>query len=74
MAAFLQITDVVKMGKSLSMPWFVPLEPAGNAVARCIDDGPDETSVWTRKIVPVPQKERILTPGILLFSHSALPL
>ena len=23
-------------------PWFVPLEPAGAVLARCIDDGPDE--------------------------------
>jgi cardiolipin synthase len=23
-------------------PWFVPLEPAGGVLARCIDDGPDE--------------------------------
>ena len=25
-------------------PWFVPLEPAGSVLARCIDDGPDESS------------------------------
>jgi len=25
-------------------PWFVPLEPAGSVLARCIDDGPDEGS------------------------------
>jgi len=25
-------------------PWFVPLEPAGNVLARCIDDGPDEST------------------------------
>jgi cardiolipin synthase A/B len=25
-------------------PWFVPLEPAGGVLARCIDDGPDESS------------------------------
>ncbi len=25
-------------------PWFVPLEPAGEVMARCIDDGPDETT------------------------------
>ncbi|HEV3010190.1 MAG TPA: phospholipase D-like domain-containing protein [Burkholderiales bacterium] len=23
-------------------PWFVPVEPAGSVLARCIDDGPDE--------------------------------
>ena len=25
-------------------PWFVPCEPAGEVLARCIDDGPDETT------------------------------
>jgi len=25
-------------------PWFVPLAPAGEVMARCIDDGPDETT------------------------------
>jgi cardiolipin synthase len=25
-------------------PWFVPLEAAGSVAARCIDDGPDDTS------------------------------
>ena len=25
-------------------PWFVPLEAAGNVLARCIDDGPDEST------------------------------
>jgi cardiolipin synthase A/B len=25
-------------------PWFVPLEPAGEVMARCIDDGPDEAT------------------------------
>jgi cardiolipin synthase len=25
-------------------PWFVPLEPVGSVLARCIDDGPDESS------------------------------
>jgi cardiolipin synthase len=25
-------------------PWFVPLEPAGEVYARCIDDGPDDTT------------------------------
>jgi cardiolipin synthase len=25
-------------------PWFVPLEPAGGVLARCIDDGPDEST------------------------------
>lgn len=25
-------------------PWFVPLDPAGRVLARCIDDGPDETA------------------------------
>jgi cardiolipin synthase len=25
-------------------PWFVPLEPVGSVIARCIDDGPDEST------------------------------
>jgi cardiolipin synthase A/B len=25
-------------------PWFVPLQPAGEVMARCIDDGPDEAT------------------------------
>jgi cardiolipin synthase len=48
-------------------PWFVPLEPAGNALARCIDDGPDETSDRLRwaivgGLIAAQRSIRVLTP------------
>ena len=48
-------------------PWFVPLEPAGSVLARCIDDGPDETTEPLRWAIvaglnQAQRSVRIMTP------------
>jgi len=48
-------------------PWFVPLEPAGSVLARCIDDGPDENTEPLRWAIvgglnQAQRSARILTP------------
>ena len=48
-------------------PWFVPLDPAGSVLARCIDDGPDESSEPLRWAIvgglnQAQRSVRIMTP------------
>ena len=48
-------------------PWFVPLAPAGETLARCIDDGPDESAEPLRWSIigglnQAQRSVRILTP------------
>jgi cardiolipin synthase A/B len=48
-------------------PWFVPLEPAGAVIARCIDDGPDDPTEPLRWAIvsglnQAQRSVRILTP------------
>ena len=48
-------------------PWFVPLAPAGEVVARCIDDGPDESTEPLRWSIvaglnQAQRSVRVLTP------------
>ena len=48
-------------------PWFRPLEPAGNALARCIDDGPDEGAERLRwaivgGLTAAQRSVRVMTP------------
>jgi cardiolipin synthase len=48
-------------------PWFVPLEPAGSVLARCIDDGPDENTEPLRWAIvaglnQAQRSVRIMTP------------
>jgi cardiolipin synthase len=48
-------------------PWFVPLEPAGAVLARCIDDGPDESAEPLRWAIvgglnAAQRSVRIMTP------------
>jgi len=48
-------------------PWFVPLEPAGSVLARCIDDGPDEGAAPLRWSIvgglnQAQRSVRIMTP------------
>jgi len=48
-------------------PWFVPLEPVGEVLARCIDDGPDESTEPLRWAIvgglnQAQRSVRIMTP------------
>ncbi len=48
-------------------PWFVPLAAAGDVLARCIDDGPDESSERLRWAIvgglnAAQRSVRVLTP------------
>jgi cardiolipin synthase A/B len=48
-------------------PWFVPLEPAGDVLARCVDDGPDESTEPLRWAIvgglnQAQRSVRIMTP------------
>jgi len=48
-------------------PWFVPLAPAGSVLARCIDDGPDESTEPLRWAIvaglnQAQRSVRIMTP------------
>jgi cardiolipin synthase len=65
-------------------PWFAPLEPAGEALARCVDDGPDETSDRLRWAIvaglnAAQRSVRVMTPyfipdGALITALSAAAL
>src|ERR671924_1316154 len=48
-------------------PWFVPVEPAGEVLARCVDDGPDESAEPLRWAIvgglnQAQRSVRIMTP------------